>query len=562
MTNQSAMGCQEMLSTGPVQQGWGAPGPMMTQGHVGPSRMVPSMSAALPSRGAVPPGARSLNVQMMGSEMEMVNSTYPQHQPPPNQTAPWPDRMMTMDHYGNQNRPPYGLPHDEGIGCCAAGPEPQTDDGALLSQLCSVLKDFEGLEEIDKMLGIPTLAGQGAMSEQEQYLGADPVSGLKPPLYSQHLLQQQGYGGLPPEASFHRSTMAGHMGQQRMPPASNYPPMMRMPGATGHRPPGHRPGAPNPAAAPQPNNLRLQLQHRLQAQLNRQPMVNQMSAVSNMNLPIRSNVPNQGTLNAQMLAQRQREYLTNHLRQRQQHLHQQRALMMHSQGLCVPPSMPSGGAASTPMPIGGTNPRLPQGAPQQYPYPVGSYGTGLPSPPLHPGSSPLSPGQHLANVGGQYSGVLSLPQHSAFQFNSSGMSQQQQHQDPSSGFPCGAVTPQSPMLSPRLGQAQGSSMMQQNQGHLHNQNPGPNQGGPPGYQPSPDLNGWPQSTSISTSNNVYAAQCQSQFSAQSNLYSDSMSQMSGQMMAPDPVNDGSLILEQLAGMDMLTQDSDSTSDFC
>lgn len=46
------------------------------------------------------------------------------------------------------------------MGCCGSGPEGHTDEGALLNQLCSVLKDYEGLEEIDKMLGIPTLAGQ------------------------------------------------------------------------------------------------------------------------------------------------------------------------------------------------------------------------------------------------------------------------------------------------------------------------------------------------------------------------------------------------------------------
>lgn len=57
-------------------------------------------------------------------------------------------------------RPTYGIPQEDGIGCCGSGPEGQADEGALLSQLCSVLKDFEGLEEIDKMLGIPTLAGQ------------------------------------------------------------------------------------------------------------------------------------------------------------------------------------------------------------------------------------------------------------------------------------------------------------------------------------------------------------------------------------------------------------------
>lgn len=46
------------------------------------------------------------------------------------------------------------------MGCCGADSEGQPDERALLSQLCSVLKDYEGLEEIDKMLGIPTLAGQ------------------------------------------------------------------------------------------------------------------------------------------------------------------------------------------------------------------------------------------------------------------------------------------------------------------------------------------------------------------------------------------------------------------
>lgn len=58
------------------------------------------------------------------------------------------------------SRPPYGVPHGDEMGCCGPGPEVQPDEGALLSQLCSVLKDYEGLEEIDKMLGIPTLAGQ------------------------------------------------------------------------------------------------------------------------------------------------------------------------------------------------------------------------------------------------------------------------------------------------------------------------------------------------------------------------------------------------------------------
>ncbi|CAB1454137.1 unnamed protein product [Pleuronectes platessa] len=361
-----------------------------------------------------------------------------------------------------------------------------------------------------------------------------------------------------------------------------------------------RPGAPSAGVPPQPNNLRLQLQHRLQAQLNRQPGGNQMSGVSNMNLPLRSNVPNQGTLNAQMLAQRQREYLSNHLRQRQQqqqqqqqqqHLHHQRAMMMRTQGL----NMPSGGAAPTPMPIGGTNPRLPQGNPQQFPYPASSYGTGLPSPPPppHPSSSSpfsssLSPSRHLSsqgmmgNVGGQYGGVMSPPaQHSAFQFSSSGMSQQQQqqqHQDPVAGFSCGAATPQSPLLSPRMGQGQ-SPMLLQSQGQPQPQPQGPNQGGPPSYQTSTDLNGWAQPANISTSNSVYPQQSQSQFPTQANagMYNGNnhgmnmgvlagnggnMSQMSGQMssMSTEQVSDNSLILEQLC--QELTQDDDTSSNFC
>lgn len=64
------------------------------------------------------------------------------------------------NNVASPSRPPYSVPQGDGMGCCGAGPEGQPDEGALLSQLCLVLKDYEGLEEIDKMLGIPTLAGQ------------------------------------------------------------------------------------------------------------------------------------------------------------------------------------------------------------------------------------------------------------------------------------------------------------------------------------------------------------------------------------------------------------------
>ncbi|CAL9689582.1 unnamed protein product [Knipowitschia caucasica] len=278
-----AHGCQDVMTPAPVQQ-WAAQGPlsgghMMTQGPHTQHRLAPGMNPALGTRAPARVG-----LQMIGNEMELSTSY---SQPPPNQTAPWPERAMAVDHYGNQSRSGYSH-HEDALHCSDA----HADEGALLSQLCSVLKDFEGLEEIDKMLGIPTLVGH----EQE------------PPLYTQHMQQY--------DASYHRAALTGHMGQQRV----GNPAMMRGP--------LHRPGAPTHMGTPPPINLRMQLQHRLQAQLNRQPMGNQM----NLNLPLRSNVPYQSGVNAQMLAQRQREYLSNHLRQRQQQqLHQQRALMMRGQ---------------------------------------------------------------------------------------------------------------------------------------------------------------------------------------------------------------------------------------
>lgn len=119
---------------------------------------------------------------------------------------------------------------------------------------------------IDSFLSLVSCL-QGPLSDQDQYLGSsDPAAGMKPLLYSQHYSGQPGYGGMPPDGGFHNPSMSGHMGPQRMPPAG-YPPMMRMPGSAGPRPVGMRPGGPNPGVPPQPNNLRLQLQHRLQAQL-------------------------------------------------------------------------------------------------------------------------------------------------------------------------------------------------------------------------------------------------------------------------------------------------------
>ncbi|KAM9789467.1 nuclear receptor coactivator 2-like [Neosynchiropus ocellatus] len=539
------MSKQGMLTNTPprgsMQPAWGPQVPPGTPSMTGSGRLVHSMNAGMNLRGGAGPG---VHMPMMVNEMEMTNHGYSQHHGPPNQTAPWPDRMM-MDPYGDQSR--FGVHQEDGMNCC---PEVQPDEGMLLNQLCSVLKDYEGLEEIDKMLGIPTLAGQGPLMGQDQFQGS---SAMKSPMYGQHHGVQPGYGGLPADGGYYGSSM----GQQRM---SGYSQMMRA-GATGLRPAGIRPGV-----APQPNTLRLQLQHRLQSQLNRQPMMS-----DNMNLPLRTNAPNQvcarrrretarrvcdgcsapllqSSLNAQMLAQRQREYLSNHLRQRQQ---QQRAMMMRAQGL----NGPRAGSAPIPTPGGVTNPRLPQD--NQFPYQTSSYGTGLPSPPPpHPTSSspftsPSSPGHQLAPQGMMGNVEYGPPsQHAGFLYSGpSSLSQQ----DAVAGFTCGGSTPQSPLMSPRMGQNP-----LQNQ---HQNQP------PPSYPARPDMNGWSPHGNMSAS--VY--QQQPQFSARSGagMYphggsmnmgvGGGMAQMSGQMN-PDQVNDGSLMMEQLSSIDMLTQESDSVSD--
>uniref|UniRef100_A0A6Q2Z438 Nuclear receptor coactivator n=1 Tax=Esox lucius TaxID=8010 RepID=A0A6Q2Z438_ESOLU len=404
-----------------MQQAWGPQGPMgpALQQRMGPDgRMVPNVSAGVPMRPSnQQPGPRQMvPIQGMGNaEMEMAAPPYPGQQAPPNQTAPWPDRMIPVDHgpYGNQNRPVYCNPQEEAM-CPPSGPggEGPSDGDALLSQLYSVLKDFDGLEEIDRALGIPTLVSQ-VISISRSNLPHPQRRKRGLIRYLSGAVAQGNYLGQQ-DTSFHG--IPSQMGQRM-----SYS-VLRLPTR-----PGQRPGGPTPAP---PNSLRLQLQHRLQSQLqNRQPMINQMG-VANMNLPLRPSLPNQGTLNAQMLAQRQREYLSNHLRQRQQHVHQ-RAMLMRAQGLNIPPNMAvaAGSSQSPGMPPGsmGSNPRILQANPQQFPYPA-SYG----------------------------------------------LNQQQQD----AGF-TGATTPQSPLMSPRMSHAQSPMMQQQAQANSS-------------YQPPSEINGWPQ----------------------------------------------------------------------
>ncbi|KAM9333422.1 nuclear receptor coactivator 2 isoform 2-T3 [Pholidichthys leucotaenia] len=465
MANQAGM-----VSAGLMAQGGPRPGMQQQEGWVVSASApplgasVPGQQSAMQSRMSTPmrpnsqPGPRPmLQSPMMANaqpnlDIGMAGHPFSQQQAPPNQTAPWPDSMMPIDQatFVNQSST---TAQDDLLSNTAlnSGDGSAVDEGALMSQLYTALKDFDGLEEIDRALGIPALVEQRQSLESDQF-PQDPsmMMDQKPPIYTQQFgppashIAQRGYPGAPiQEPGFH--PMSGQMG-----PRPGFP-MMRMQA---------RPGLRTASVVPnQPNTLRLQLQHRLQSQQNRQPMITQMSGMSNVNLPLKANAPNQGTINAQMLAQRQREMLSNHLRLKQQQaqqVQQQRSMAMKAQGLNLPPNMAAGGMS---------NPRNPQASPQQFPYPP-SYG----------------------------------------------MSQQG---DGSFGGP-GA--PQSPLLSPRMAHTQ-SPIMQQGQQNA-------------AFQPSPDMNGWPQG-SMGGNSMFSQQQASPQFTQQnnSNMYNGNSMSLNSVSMA-------------------------------
>ncbi|XP_073535516.1 nuclear receptor coactivator 2 isoform X4 [Phyllobates terribilis] len=345
-------------------------------------------------------------VMSMGTsdlDMNLTGPPYTQQQAPPNQTAPWPDSILPIDQsFNNQNRQQFSSAED--LLCRPPPSESPNEEGNLLDQLYMALRNFDGLEEIDRALGIPELVSQSQSVDPESaFVSQDSnlIMDQKAPLFNhaytaQGQMAQNSYAQMP-DPNFHP------MGQR-----PNYG-ILRMQTRPGLRPTG--------MVQNQPNQLRLQLQHRLQqAQQNRQPLMNPMNNVSTMSMAMRPGVPaqmrEQGPINAQMMAQRQREILSQHLRQRQLQQQQQqqqqvqhRAMMMRGQGLSMPPNMVASAAMSGSI----SSPRIPQANAQQFPFPP-NYG----------------------------------------------MSQQS---DP--GF-TGATTPQSPIMSPRIAHSQ-SPMMQQSQ---------------------------------------------------------------------------------------------------
>uniref|UniRef100_A0A8C7QVB8 Nuclear receptor coactivator 1 n=1 Tax=Oncorhynchus mykiss TaxID=8022 RepID=A0A8C7QVB8_ONCMY len=353
--------------------------------------------------------------------------------------------------------------------CPPTTPEGRNDEKALLDQLVSFLSgtDESELAELDRALGIDKLVQGGCFDPTPQRFPSQPPAATpismdpKLPGYP-----SQFSTGAPAQFPREMGQGMGVFGA----PRGAFPVGM-----------GRAPGVANQLRLP-PNQLRLQLQQRLQGpqQLqNRLAAMSQFPGGAHVAMGMRQgaqqpHIPSQPPLNAQMLAQRQRELYSFQHRQRQ--LLQQKVMLMRQ-------GMGTGGPIEATRGLKGPQPQQ-----QQFSYPPGyspMSGNQPSSPslfnpmggPLDPKLSGLGPmGSHSAMMGGMQGqfggGVNSAVQPGLFQqFGGPGMVQQG---DPS--FPL-ELSPTSPLLSPQNSTSQ-SPLLQQAQP-------------PPGYQ-SPDMKNWQQ----------------------------------------------------------------------
>lgn len=515
-------------------------------------------------------------------ELEAIDNQF--GQPGVGDQIPWANNTLTTI---NQNKPEdqcISSQLDELL-CPPTTVEGRNDEKALLEQLVSFLsgKDETELAELDRALGIDKLVqggGLDVLSERFPPQQATPPLMMedRPTLYSQPYSSPSPTAGLsgPFQGMVRQKPSLGTMPVQVTPPRGTFSPNMGMqPRQTLNRP---------PAA---PNQLRLQLQQRLQGQQqlmhqNRQAILNQFAANAPVGMNMRSGMQQQITpqppLNAQMLAQRQRELYSQQHRQRQI-IQQQRAMLMRHQsfGNNIPPS--SG------LPVQMGTPRLPQGAPQQFPYPP-NYGANPGTPPAS--TSPFSqlaanPEASLAtrssmvnrgmagNMGGQFgAGISPQMQQNVFQYPGPGLVPQGEATFAPSLSPGSSMVPM-PVPPPQ------SSLLQQT---------------PPtsGYQ-SPDMKAWQQGTM--GNNNVFSQAVQSQPApAQPGVYNNmsitvsmaggnaniqNMNPMMGQMqmsslqmpgmntVCSEQMNDPALrhtglYCNQLSSTDLLKTDADGNQD--
>ncbi|XP_068563035.1 nuclear receptor coactivator 1 [Cebidichthys violaceus] len=404
---------------------------------------------------------------------------------------------LSFNGLGTPLQAPLASPQEQCVPCTLdevlgppTTPEGRNDEKALLEQLVSFLSgtDESELAELDKALGIDKLVQGGCFDPLNQNFPTQQSTATsgsmdpKLPTYpSQFTPSPQAQ--FPPELA----TVVGQQGLGFGAPRRAFPG-----GTTGV---GLRPGVPRPLGVGAqlrlpPNQLRLQLQQRLQGP---QQLQNRMAGIhpfpggaQHVNIGLRQGVqqpqmPSQPPLNAQMLAQRQRELYSIQHRQRQ--LFQQKVMLMRQNIAGAPTGVvgPTGGTARAPK----GPPQTPQQQ-QQFSFPPGynplmgksptspsnfSPMTGGPLDNKLPSRVPLNNPTLMAGVQGQFSTTVNstLPQGLFQQFGGSAISQQ----DPP--FPP-EMSPTSPLLSPQNPTSQ-SPLLQQ--------------APPPGYQ-SPEMKSWQQ----------------------------------------------------------------------
>ncbi|NXN75847.1 NCOA3 protein, partial [Himantopus himantopus] len=379
-----------------------------------PRPTVGGSMSGLPVRSNSIPGTRPMlqpqMIHMRPNEMNIGMGGNPYGQPgPSNQPGSWPDNMLSMEQAsrGSQNRQLVRNSLDDLL-CPAPNMEGQNDERALLDQLHTLLSntDVTGLEEIDRALGIPDLVNQGQALEpkQDSFQGQESsvLIDQKPSLYGQ---PYQGQGAAMP------GSFSNIQGQQptfnsvmnQMSQQSNFPLQSMHPRANVMRPRTNT-----------PKQLRMQLQQRLQGQqfMNQtrqaleMKMENPVSGNTSVMRPVMQpqvGSQQQGFLNAQMVAQRNRELISHHFRQ------QRMAMMMQQQqqpqAFSPPPNVTASGSMDSAL----TGPPMAQVAPQQFPYPP-NYGISQqPDPAFSRVSSPPNP-MMSSRIGPSQNPMMQHPQ--------------------------------------------------------------------------------------------------------------------------------------------------------
>uniref|UniRef100_A0A672PS58 Nuclear receptor coactivator 1 n=1 Tax=Sinocyclocheilus grahami TaxID=75366 RepID=A0A672PS58_SINGR len=383
--------------------------------------------------------------------------------------------------------------------CPPTTPEGCNDEKALLDQLVTFLSrtDESELAELDRALGIDKIVQSGCLEPVTQTFSQSqpptpvPMDPKLPSYPSQ----------FPTSPSRFPAEMGTAQGMSFGAPRMAFPGNVGMTVRLGMN---RAPGVPNQLRLP-PNQLRLQLQQRLQGpqQLqNRLAAMGQFPQGGHVAMGMRQGMqqpqmPSQPPLNAQMMAQRQRELYSFQHRQRQ--LLQQKVMLMR-QGMNTGPL----GAQRVPK---GPQQQQPPPQQQQFGFPPGYNAVpgNTPTSPSHfnPMGGPLDPklpargGMGNQGIMGGIQGQFGGPP--MYNLSLTGMIQQA---DPSFAP---ELSPTSPLLSPQNSTSQ-SPLLQQAQP-------------PPGYQ-SPDIKNWQQGAMGNNSMYNQAGQPVSQSFGQQGVYNN------------------------------------------